>query len=60
MEFLDLILFFFLQTSGEFSAASPERLSVSSTIAGGKRLPYSSDINQSRKYPYYLAITLRS
>ncbi|VVB13296.1 unnamed protein product [Arabis nemorensis] len=34
-------------TSGEFSAASPERLSVSSTIAGGKRLPYSSDVNQS-------------
>lgn len=34
-------------TSGEFSAASPERLSVSSTIAGGKRLPYSCDINQS-------------
>ena len=54
------LLLFFLQTSGEFSAASPERLSVSSTIGGGKRLPYSSDINQSRKYPYYLAITLRS
>ncbi|KAH0887782.1 hypothetical protein HID58_050211 [Brassica napus] len=35
------------ETSGEFSAASPERLSVSSTIGGGKRLPYSSDINQS-------------
>ena len=57
------LLLFFLQTSGEFSAASPERLSVSSTIGGGKRLPYSSDINQSRKYPYfsyYLAITLSS
>ncbi|CAI8607508.1 unnamed protein product [Vicia faba] len=39
------------EVSGEFSAASPERLSMSSpVVGGGKRvlnIPYSSDVNQS-------------
>ncbi|KAK9123518.1 hypothetical protein Sjap_013120 [Stephania japonica] len=39
------------QVSGEFSAASPDRLSISSPVgSGGKRvhpLPYSSEVNQS-------------
>ncbi|CAA7020054.1 unnamed protein product [Microthlaspi erraticum] len=35
------------EVSGEFSAASPERLSVSSITAGVKQLPYSSDVNHS-------------
>ncbi|XP_010464776.1 PREDICTED: cellulose synthase A catalytic subunit 3 [UDP-forming]-like [Camelina sativa] len=35
------------EVSEEFSAASPERLSRSSTIASGKQFPDSSDISQS-------------